>query len=66
MIEILVPIITAIAKVVEVTREGLARSLEKLAADVRSGKLIPEETFQQATRDRARLKAMRDALPEEP
>ena len=57
-------IITGIAKVAKVTRESLAKSLETMAKDVRSGALIPDELLAKVEADGKRLDDMRDGLPD--
>lgn len=57
-------IITGIAKVTKVTREALAKSLEQMAADVRSGKLIPDELLAKVEADGKRLDDIRGDLPD--
>ena len=57
-------IITGIAKVAKVTREALAKSLEQMAADVRSGGLIPDELLAKAQADGDRLRDVRGNLPD--
>lgn len=57
-------IITGIAKVTSVTREALAKSLEQMAADVRAGKLIPDELLSKVESDAKRMDSIRDSLPD--
>ena len=57
-------VITGIAKVAKVTREALAKSLEQMAADVRAGKLIPDELLAQVEDDAKRLDDIRNNLPD--
>jgi hypothetical protein len=57
-------LITGIANATKVTREALAKSLEQIAADVRAGKLIPDELLAQVEADGDRLDDMRDNLPD--
>ncbi len=64
MAALIVPIIEAIARVVNITREALAKSLEEMAADIRAGKLIPDDAFEQAKKDQARISVARDTLPD--
>ena len=56
-------LITGIARVSKVTREALAKSLEEMAKDVRSGALIPDELLAQVESDSERLSRIRDGLP---
>ena len=56
-------LITGIARVSKVTREALAKSLEEMAKDVRSGALIPDELLAQVEDDSDRLDSIRDSLP---
>ena len=64
IITIITSVITGIAKVTKVTREALAKSLEEMAADVRSGGLIPDELLAKVEADADRLDNIRDGLPD--
>lgn len=62
IITLITSLITGIAKVTKVTREALAKSLEQMASDVRSGKLIPDELLAKAEADGDRLRDIRGNL----
>lgn len=64
IITLITSVITGIAKVAKVTREALAKSLEQMAADVRAGKLIPDELLAQVEDDAKRLDDIRNNLPD--
>jgi len=55
-------IIMGIAKVTDVTREALAKSLEDMARDVRSGSLIPDQLLSEVMSDSEKLKDIRKNL----
>lgn len=63
IITIITAVIQGIAKVTKFSREALAKSLEEMAADVRSGGLIPDELLAKAEEDNDRLESIRDRLP---
>ncbi len=64
IITLITSVITGIAKVSKVTREALAKSLESMAKDVRSGALIPDALLAKVEADGDRLDDMRENLPE--
>ena len=64
IITIITSVITGLAKVTKVTREALAKSLEDMAADVRSGKLLPTELIDKVEADSNRLDDIRGNLPD--
>lgn len=64
IITLITSLITGIARITKVTREALAKSLEEMAADVRSGALIPDELLEKVEADGKRLDKIRDGLPD--
>lgn len=64
IITIITSVISGIVKVTKVTREALAKSLEEMAADVRSGGLIPDELLAKVEADGDRLDNLRNSLPD--
>lgn len=64
MADLIVDIITGLVKFIRTSREALAADLEKIAADVRAGKLIPDEAFAKAKATLDATKSARDKLPD--
>lgn len=64
IITIITSVITGIAKVTKVTRAALAKSLDDMAADVRAGRLIPDELLAAVEADSDRLDDVRKNLPD--
>lgn len=61
---LLLPIIDAIARILKISRQQFADSLEDMVKDIRAGKLIPDEAFSQAESDLNKLNSIVDDLPE--
>jgi len=64
IITIITSVIHGIAKISSVTREALAKSLEQMASDVRSGGLIPDDLLNKVEADGKKLDKMRGSLPD--
>ena len=64
IIAIITGALGGIMKLAKVSREALAKGLEEMAKDVRSGALLPDDLFDQAKSDQDRLASIRDNLPE--
>jgi len=62
--EVIVSILSGLVRVFNVTRDSLAKNLEEIAADVRSGKLIPQETFDRAKADKSKVDDAYNNLPD--
>lgn len=52
---LIVAVISAIAKSIDIGREAAAAKLEEIAAKIRSGALIPDDAFAQAQADVDRI-----------
>ncbi len=63
IITIITSVITGIARVTKMTRESWAKTLEEMAADVRRGKLLPDELLAKVEADGDALDNVRDSLP---
>lgn len=59
---ILTALIELVPRLVQVSREALANSLEEMARKVRDGELIPEEAFEQAVEDHEAISNVREKL----
>jgi len=48
---VLITLLEAAAKIINVSREAFAAKLEQVAKEIRAGKLIPDEAFERAKED---------------
>lgn len=64
MQDLIVDIISGLVKVIKTSREALAADLEKIAEDLRAGKLIPDEAFEKAKATLDATQDARDKLPD--
>lgn len=63
--EIIVAVLEGLVRSWRTTREALAAELEAIAAELRKGKLVPDEAFARSRTDAAAVRGVRDRLPDE-
>ena len=61
---LIVDLVTALVKVIKITREALAADLEEIAGKIRGGALIPDAAFEKAKVTLGKTKGAYDRLPD--